>query len=286
MKSTKDGRVIYEVPFAGEKIQITPEHLAGSYIADRISDIKAERQVDDLRLVLSVPSYFTKEQISYFQLGLKIAGIEEYILIHNIDSIALAYSYFKSLHKEFSSPRTVLFVGMDFLAVEACVIRFSNDSYEILSYESSNEVGAQNIDSLIFQEVEKNYRDLMETEDGLDSLPMVYAKIAPKVLECRNQFSPSSMEFEAMIPGILESDDFPFYLKYTPLSKRIEEEKLSDAFSEMVKRCLEKAGDVKLDCVEPMNRNVFVTPFLNSLNELLKSCGQTISFLDGMCELR
>ena len=72
LKSDKDGFVVYEVPFAGKKIQLTPEHLIGSYIYDRIEDIKAERHVDDLRLVLSVPSYFTEEQISRFQLGLSI----------------------------------------------------------------------------------------------------------------------------------------------------------------------------------------------------------------------
>ena len=277
LKSDKDGFVIYEVPFAGKKIQLTPEHLIGSYIYDRIEDIKAERHVDDLRLVLSVPSYFTEEQISRFQLGLNIAQINQYTLIHNIDSIALAYSYNNALQKEYSSPRTVLFVGMDFVAAEACVIRFSNDSYEILSYESSSSVGTQRINSLIFHEVEKGYKDIMDTQSGFEKLPFVYSKIAAKVTECRNQFSPSQSEFEAMIPDVLEEEEFPFVVEYASLSERIEEEGLSEAFCEMVKKCLEKAGNVKLDSVEPMNRNVFMTPFLTRLNELMKSSEQNIS---------
>ena len=277
MKSDKDGFVIYEVPFAGKKIQFTPEHLLGSYAADRIRDIKAERHLDDLRLVLSVPSYFTEEQISHFQLGLNIAQISQYTLIHNIDSIAVAYSYMKALHKEFSSPRTVLFVGMDFLAAEACVIRFSNDSYDILSYEFTPNVGTQRINSLIFHEVEKNYKNIMETQSGFEELPFVYSKIAAKVMECRNQFLPSFSEFETTIPEILEDKDFPFVVEYASLSERIEEEGLSEVFCGMVKKCVEKAGNVKLDCVEPMNQNVFMTPFLTRLNELMKSSGQNIS---------
>ena len=199
------------------------------------------------------------------------------VSIHNIDSIALAYSYNNALQKEYSSPRTVLFVGMDFVAAEACVIRFSNESYEILSYESSSSVGTQRINSLIFHEVEKGYKDIMDTQSGFEKLPFVYSKIAAKVTECRNQFSPSQSEFEAMIPDVLEEEEFPFVVEYASLSERIEEEGLSEAFCEMVKKCLEKAGNVKLDSVEPMNRNVFMTPFLTRLNELMKSSEQNIS---------
>ena len=183
----------------------------------------------------------------------------------------------KALHKEFSSPRTVLFVGMDFLAAEACVIRFSNDSYDILSYEFTPNVGTQRINSLIFHEVEKNYKDIMETQSGFEELPFVYSKIAAKVMECRNQFLPSFSEFEATIPEIMEDKDFPFVVEYASLSERIEEEGLSEVFCGMVKKCVEKAGNVKLDCVEPMNQNVFMTPFLTRLNELMKSSGQNIS---------
>ena len=86
MKSDKDGFVIYEVPFAGKKIQLTPEHLIGSYIYDRIEDIKAERHVDDLRLVLSVPSYFTEEQIS--------AMMDKAQKMKNEDSLAGMYALF------------------------------------------------------------------------------------------------------------------------------------------------------------------------------------------------
>lgn len=234
--------------------------------------------MDDLRLVLSVPSYFTEEQINRFQLGLNIAQIKQYTLIHNIDSIALAYSYLKALHKEFSSPQTVLFVGMDFLAAEACVIRFSNESYEILSYESSSKVGTQSINSLILQEVEKNAKRLLQIQDGLEMLPSVYPKIYPKVIECRNRYSSSCSDFSESISGILENEAFPFVVEFESLSERVKEEGLCDAFCEMVKQCLEKTENCKLDAVLPINRNVLMTPFLTSLNALLKSCGQDISF--------
>ena len=53
---TKDdkGNVQYSVLIENQEEKFWPSHLAGSYISDRIEDIKKDRKADKLNLVLSV----------------------------------------------------------------------------------------------------------------------------------------------------------------------------------------------------------------------------------------
>ena len=53
---TKDdkGNVQYSALIENQEEKFWPSHLAGSYISDRIEDIKKDRKADKLNLVLSV----------------------------------------------------------------------------------------------------------------------------------------------------------------------------------------------------------------------------------------
>ena len=48
------GNVQYSVLIENQVEKFWPSHLAGSYISDRIEDIKKDRKADKLNLVLSV----------------------------------------------------------------------------------------------------------------------------------------------------------------------------------------------------------------------------------------
>lgn len=54
MKSDENGKVEFVLNINGEEKHFWPSQLAGSYIADRIEDIKTERKTSDLSLVISV----------------------------------------------------------------------------------------------------------------------------------------------------------------------------------------------------------------------------------------
>ena len=54
MKEDEHGEVQYEIPIAGEVTKYPPFHMAGAYIADRIADIKKDRNSDKVCVVISV----------------------------------------------------------------------------------------------------------------------------------------------------------------------------------------------------------------------------------------
>ena len=84
-------------------------------------------------LLLQVPNYFTDEQVDDFQAGLCVAQVDNYILIREVDSMAVDYCYYKSLYHEFDDhPIVVLFIGVGFGESQAYAIEFTKDSYNIL----------------------------------------------------------------------------------------------------------------------------------------------------------
>ena len=279
MKSDDDGFVVYQVTVDDTVVDITPEHLSGSYIADRVNDIKKERCVDDLRLVLSVPAYFSDEQVKLYQAGLCIANVNNYILIRDTESIAVAYSYYESLRHRFTVPKVVLFVGIGFYEAEAFVVRFSNDSFDILAYEHTSKVGAQLVDALILREVERNYSELKdESFPDWKDIPSVYSRIMSTVNDCRNHFTPGMSYYDESLPGMICGEDFSFYVDFEELERQIEQTELCACYRSMVSTCLDSIGDVKIDEVEPMNQNAFMRPFVEELNDFMKERGESISF--------
>ena len=54
MTGDDKGNVQYSVLIENQEEKFWPSHLAGSYISDRIEDIKKDRKADKLNLVLSV----------------------------------------------------------------------------------------------------------------------------------------------------------------------------------------------------------------------------------------
>ena len=54
MTEDDKGNVQYSVLIENQEEKCWPSHLAGSYISDRIEDIKKDRKADKLNLVLSV----------------------------------------------------------------------------------------------------------------------------------------------------------------------------------------------------------------------------------------
>ena len=113
-------------------------------------------------------------------------------MIREIDSIAIEYAFYKSINKEFDKePRVVLFVGVGFAASQAYVVRFSKDSYEILSHEVSQDVSSSDVDAIIYDLVRKAYEQECDPENDpeFDNISNVYFRLFDKVVSTKLLFS-------------------------------------------------------------------------------------------------
>ena len=74
-----------------------------------------------------------------FQGGLEAVGVNKYVLIHEPDSAAIAFGYFKDLNHEFDeNSKVVMFVGVGFIAAQVFVIRFSKVCFLGFLYDRTN----------------------------------------------------------------------------------------------------------------------------------------------------
>lgn len=69
---------------------------------------------------------------------MNVADIHHYILISEVDAVAVEYGYFKNLHHEFDeTPLTALFVGVGFSEAQAFIIHYT----KVITDYDCHEVG-------------------------------------------------------------------------------------------------------------------------------------------------
>ena len=121
-----------------------------------------------------------------------MAKVESYVLIREIDSIAIEYAFYRSINKEFDKEsRVVLFVGVGFAAAQAYVVRFGKDRYEILSQAFSQDVSSSDVDSIVYDLMCEEYNNERD-EDGdpeLTDIPDLYFRMFDKVVSAKQLFS-------------------------------------------------------------------------------------------------
>ena len=104
-----------------------------------------------------------------------MVNITDYIIITEVDSIALNYGYYKAINHQLDTPKTVLFMGVGFSHSQLFIVRFTAEGYEIKSYHSSSEVNSSKIDELYMKAAMEEYIEQEgESEVGVEHYPKFY----------------------------------------------------------------------------------------------------------------
>lgn len=139
-----------------------------------------------------MPNYFTEDQVEDFQAGLCVGQVENYILIKEMDSVAIDYSYYKSLYHEFDDHSlVVLFIGVGFSESQAYAIEFSENAYKVLSYTHTNKVCSSMVDALMYEIFYETYEmDRDEDDDPeIRDNPVLTAKLLNTIINTKHQVS-------------------------------------------------------------------------------------------------
>ncbi|KAK8810907.1 hypothetical protein WA556_003990 [Blastocystis sp. ATCC 50177/Nand II] len=281
---TKDdkGNVQYSVLIENQEEKFWPSHLAGSYISDRIEDIKKDRKADKLNLVLSIPRYFTEEQINDFKAGLVVSGITEYILIQEPDAVAVEYGYYLNLSHQFDEkPMTVLFVGVGYSASQAFVVQYTKDHFKILHYASSLEVSSSKIDSILLDLVIQSYDDQKGDGDpDIRGNGDVYYRLFPRLLKLKMDFSHDDTEYgEIAIPAEGFDDETYVDCDYPVFEEQLTESGIGKVFGGLVEECLSAVEGTAIDHIEVCDAGVFNRSFKGIVNAIVEKHGIAISII-------
>ena len=146
-------------------------------------------------LLIQVPNYYTDEQVEDFQAGLSVGQVDNYILIKEVDSMAVDYSYYKSLYHEFDTkPIVVLFIGVGFGESQAYAIEFSKDAYHVMSYAHTNQVCSSKVDTLLYELFYDTYDENRDEDDDPDirENSVLSAKLLNTIINTKHQMSDQS----------------------------------------------------------------------------------------------
>ncbi|OAO18163.1 hypothetical protein AV274_0103 [Blastocystis sp. ATCC 50177/Nand II] len=263
MREGDNGEVEYVVNVGGKEEHFLPSHLAGTYISDRIEDIKNDRKAERMNLVISIPAYYTEEQVTELQAGLKITGINDYLFITEPEAIAVEYGYYKNLNKEFDTqPLTVLFVGVGFAAAQVFAVTYTQDHFNILHYASSSEVSSGLVDSAFFQHIWEQYEEAKDE----DSAPHegnhdLYFRVLEKIQALKKQFCSEDMATAELGVNGGGDDEVWVDVDLDQVEAELAKKGVVEAFGAMVEACLEKLGDTKVDRIEVCDQGAFFWPF-------------------------
>ena len=141
-----------------------------------------------------------------FQAGLCVAQVDNYILIREVDSMAVDYCYYKSLYHEFDDhPIVVLFIGVGFGESQAYAIEFTKDSYNILSFAHTNNVCSSMVDALMYEVFYEAYDENRDEDDDPDirENSVLTAKLLNTIITTKHQMSdPCTLHLSFVICSI------------------------------------------------------------------------------------
>ena len=125
-----------------------------------------------------------------------MASVSEYIMIREIDSVAVDYGFYKDIYHEFdSNPSVVLFVGVGYSEAQSFAVQFTKGHYDILAYTHSNQVSSSRVDAILFDMLLDAYDEVRDPDSDPDfrNHPMAAAKLLPVVMMVKQQFSVSCL---------------------------------------------------------------------------------------------
>jgi len=140
----------FEVLCRGEKLTLTPEQVMAFYLKRAKTYFeKADDPMMSKEIVLSVPTYASNAERQAYLDAAEIAGIKCVKLMNESTAIALNYGFFRQADLK-TQARTVCFVDFGHSKLSVFFAHFKGSKCKILSTHSHRNLGARQIDYLLF----------------------------------------------------------------------------------------------------------------------------------------
>lgn len=145
------GRALFEVNYLGEKAKFTPEQLTASMLNILKKIIKRnDINIQASNVCLSVPPYYTEAERKAILDACKIADIPIERLLNETTATAINYGLFRKNELDEKEAKYVAFVDFGHSKFSAFVGQFYKESAKILAQVNDRNLGARNIDWIIF----------------------------------------------------------------------------------------------------------------------------------------
>lgn len=255
-----------------------------SYAEDEINaQSKPWEKIHVTGCSISVPIYFSAFSQNALLFAAGIAGLSVESLVRETTAVALSYTY----RKVFKKPVNVAFIDFGHLAIQICIWRFTNQSFEVLS-ETFEEIGGMDIDVKIAKHfIEKERLKSRQLE------PHFWVKFMEEVESLKWKMSSDTVRQKLNIGLLLKDEASEIFMDRSEMEEICED--IFDRIGVLMEKTLEKAniseeeidsvhvvgGSTRIPKVNEIVQNVFGKKPLLTLNKeeaIAKGCLMKLNF--------
>jgi heat shock protein 4 len=239
ISTTPDNRLTFDVTYAGEKRQFTPEQITAMMFQTLKQNIK-ENDVAHNELVISVPSYYTEQERKALLDAAKIAEVNVVKLMNESTAITLGYGIFRKAELT-ATARNVCFIDFGHCKTSAFVSSFTNSKAKILHQVHERNLGVRDIDWQLLEFYGKI------CVDKFDANPIKKEKARLRMIDAiekQRKILSANSEAAINVDYIVEDND---------LSYQLTREKLEELAGPVVERFRALLESLKAQIKEPIH---------------------------------
>jgi heat shock protein 4 len=223
----------------GEKYVLTPEQVLGFYLK-KLRTLFNAADCAGKEVVITVPSYFSNAERVAVLDACEIAGIKCNRVLNESTAICLQYGFFRKKDLDAKVPRKVAFVDYGHSKLTITYAEFTSEKVKILGHHSNRNMGARQIDYILFQELGK----IFEKKYGCDPRTNVRCRLRMlEGIEKMRKILSSNSEASINLESLMEDEDLNKTFKRADLEELIDPV-ISD-FYMTLKESVEKFGKYK-----------------------------------------
>ena len=196
-------KVGFELTVRGQKKTFLPEQVMGFYLK-KVKTYFEKAGMNSKEIVISVPSYATNAERQAYLDAAEIAGIKCVRLINEGTATALTYGFFRSKDLDEKVERIVAFVDFGHSKLTVTFASFLRGKMKILSTYSNKNLGARNIDFLLFDVLGGNFAK----KYGCDPRPNLRCRLRLlDSIEKMRKLLTSNKEADINCESLMEDED-------------------------------------------------------------------------------
>lgn len=234
-------KVGIEVTCRGEKLVLAPEQVMACFIRKTMKCFEKEGMYTK-EIVLSVPTYASNVERQAYLDACEIAGVKCLRLLNESTAIAVSYGFFRKAEFEATKPRIVCFVDFGHSKLTVTYASFIPGKTKIIYSHSNRNIGARQIDYLLFDIFGKEF----QKKYGCEPRQNVRCKLRlmDNIEKLRKLLS-GNKEADINVDSLMEDQDFSKHVLRSDL------EALMQTFIQNFSRCLKESLG---RCGLPLNR--------------------------------
>lgn len=206
LKEDKDGNVLFQLSYMGEKQLFTAGQLMTMMLSKLKQTAETSLKTKVVDAVISVPVYFTDSERRALLDAAAAAGLNCLRLINDTTAAALGYGITKQdLPAENEKPRVVVFADLGYSALQVAACSFNKGKLKVLASSCDDGVGGRDFDEVLAKHFSAEFRTKYKVD--AESHPKPYLRLLQECEKLKKLMSANTQAIPISIECFMDDKD-------------------------------------------------------------------------------